>query len=238
MTTIDADGDSTSGTIEFLDAPGGSVTGSLQFSEIENIVPCFTPGTVIATVRGEIPVEDLQIGDKVITRDNGSQEIRWIGTKPISGMELQAKPHLMPIRIQKGSLGNGFPERDLLVSPNHKLLVTKPEVGLLFNEPEVLVPAKLMVKPSDGIQPVKLNGTSYIHIMFDNHEVVLSNGAWTESFQPGDQALSGVDEEGRNEILEIFPELALASGREAYTVARLTLNKYEAELLIYVEPPR
>ena len=229
--TVDADGDSTSGTIEFLDAPGGTVTGTLDFAEIERIIPCFTPGTSIATLRGEMPVEDLKVGDKVITRDNGAQEIRWVGCKPMSALELQASKHLQPIRIQKGSLGNGLPERDLLVSPNHKVLISKPEVGLLFNEPEVLVPAKHLVKPSDGIQTVNLGATSYIHIMFDNHEVVLSNGAWTESFQPGDQALGSVDTESRNEILELFPELAFADGREAYTAARMTLKKFEAEML-------
>jgi Ca2+-binding RTX toxin-like protein len=229
--TVDADGDSTSGTIEFLDAPGGTVTGTLDFAEIERIIPCFTPGTSIATLRGEVPVEDLKVGDKVITRDNGAQEIRWVGCKPMSALELQSSKHLQPIRIQKGSLGNGLPERDLLVSPNHKVLISKPEVGLLFNEPEVLVPAKHLVKPSDGIQAVNLGATSYIHIMFDNHEVVLSNGAWTESFQPGDQALDSVDGESRNEILELFPELAFVDGREAYTAARMTLKKFEADML-------
>jgi Ca2+-binding RTX toxin-like protein len=77
--TTDADGDSTSGTINFLDSPSGTVTGTLTYSEIENIVPCFTPGTRIATPRGEVPVEELREGDRAITRDNGLQEVRWVG---------------------------------------------------------------------------------------------------------------------------------------------------------------
>ena len=57
--TVDADGDSTSGTVEFLDGTG-AVTGTLEFTEIENLIPCFTPGTVIATPKGERLVEELQ----------------------------------------------------------------------------------------------------------------------------------------------------------------------------------
>jgi Ca2+-binding RTX toxin-like protein len=229
--TVDVDGDSTSGTVEFLDGVGGSVIGTLQFSEIESIVPCFTPGTSIATPRGEILVEDLMVGDKIITRDNGIQEIRWIGAKRMDGRELQNNPHLQPVLIQKGSLGNGLPERDMLVSPNHRMLVNNDRVALYFEENEVLVSAKHLVNPSEGVQTIASMGTTYIHFMFDNHEVVLSNGAWTESFQPGDYSLKGIGNSQRNEIFELFPELQGEAGREAYASARLTLKKHEAKLL-------
>jgi len=73
--------------------------------------------------------------------------------------------------------------------------------------------------------------TTYIHFMFDQHEVVLSNGAWTESFQPGDHSLKGIGNSQRQEIFELFPELETDSGRQDYTSARRTLRKHEAELL-------
>jgi hypothetical protein len=228
--TVDADGNSTSGTIEFLDTDG-NVTGSLVYSEIEQIVPCFTPGTLIATMEGEKLVENLKVGDRVITRDNGAQEIRWLGNKPMSGEQLQANPHLQPILVRKGSLGGGLPERDMLVSPNHRMLVNNAEVGLLFNEPEVLVAAKHLINADKGIVSVAASQTTYIHFMFDHHEVVLSNGAWTESFQPGDQAMAGVSQEQRNEITELFPELANSQGREAFASSRLSLKAFEAKML-------
>ena len=228
--TVDADGNSTSGTIEFLDSDG-NVTGSLQYSEIEQIVPCFTPGTLIATMTGEKLVEDLKVGDRVITRDNGAQEIRWLGNKPLSGAQLQANPHLQPILVRKGSLGGGLPERDMLVSPNHRMLINNAEVGLMFNEPEVLVAAKHLINADKGIVSVAASQTNYIHFMFDHHEVVLSNGAWTESFQPGDQAMAGVSQEQRSEIVELFPELAHAEGREAFASSRLSLKAFEAKML-------
>ncbi len=227
----DADGNSTSGTVEFLDASTSDVISTLDYTEIENIVPCFTPGTSIATPRGEMLVEDLQEGDKIITRDNGIQEIRWIGAKRMEGRTLQANPHLQPVLIQRGALGHGLPERDMLVSPNHRMLVNSDRVALYFEQNEVLVSAKHLVNPSEGIQNINSMGTTYIHFMFDSHEVVLSNGAWSESFQPGDYSLKGIGNAQRNEIFELFPELQGKKGREAYSAARLTLKKREARML-------
>jgi hypothetical protein len=74
--------------------------------------------------------------------------------------------------------------------------------------------------------------TTYIHFMFDRHEVVLSNGAWTESFQPGDYSLKGLGNAQRNEILELFPELKTTEGLEGFQAARKSLKKHEARLLV------
>ena len=68
--------------------------------------------------------------------------------------------------------------------------------------------------------------------MFDRHEVVLSNGAWTESFQPGDYTLKGMGNAQRKEIFELFPELKTEAGLEDYTAARRTLKRHEAQLLV------
>lgn len=73
---------------------------------------------------------------------------------------------------------------------------------------------------------------AYIHFMFDQHEVVLSNGAWTESFQPGDYTLRGIGNAQRQEIFELFPELEHAEGLNAYGSARRSLKKHEAALLV------
>ncbi|QUJ76733.1 Hint domain-containing protein [Sulfitobacter albidus] len=89
--TDDADGNSTSGTVQFFDA-GGALEGTLTFTDIESIVPCFTPGTRIATDRGGLRVEDLRVGDLVKTRDNGLQPIRWIGTKVLNARDLALAP--------------------------------------------------------------------------------------------------------------------------------------------------
>ncbi|KFE35303.1 Hint domain-containing protein [Thioclava atlantica] len=218
------------GTVNFLDGEG-HVTGSLEFSNMEQVIPCFTPGTRIATPRGEVAVEDLREGDKVLTRDNGIQEIRWAGRADMTRDELEAAPHLKPVLIRAGSLGNGLPERDMLVSPNHRMLVTNDKTALYFEEHEVLVAAKHLVGAA-GVRRAETLGTSYLHFMFDRHEVVLANGAWTESFQPGDQSLGGMGNAQRQEILELFPELGTATGRAGYHAARKTLKKHEAVVLL------
>ncbi|SLN16617.1 Ig-like domain-containing protein [Pseudooctadecabacter jejudonensis] len=219
------DGDPEAGTVTFQDG------STLTFSEIENVIPCFTPGTTIATPKGERLVEELREGDRIITRDNGIQEIRWVGRKEMSGTQLVQNPHLKPILIKAGALGNGLPERDMLVSPNHRCLVASEKTQLYFEEREVLAAAKHLVG-AEGIHEVDVMGTAYIHFMFDRHEVVLSNGAWTESFQPGDYSLKGIGNSQRNEIFELFPELATKTGLGNYQSARRALKKHEARLLV------
>ena len=218
-------GDPESGTVHFLDGT------TMTFSEIENVIPCFTPGTTIATPKGERLVEDLKPGDRIITRDNGIQEIAWVGHKEITGKQLVKNPHLRPILIKAGALGNGLPERDMMVSPNHRLLVASELTQLYFEENEVLAAAKHMVG-APGIHAVDVMQTTYVHFMFAQHEVVLSNGAWTESFQPGDYSLKGIGNSQRNEIFELFPELKDRGGLDNYQSARKSLKKYEAQLLV------
>ena len=222
--------DQEDGFVEFRDA-NDVTTGTLTFTEIENVIPCFTPGTTIATPKGERLVEELKVGDKIITRDNGLQEIRWLGAKTMDWKALSGNPHLKPVLVRAGALGNGLPERDMLVSPNHRVLVSNDKTALYFEEREVLAAAKQLVN-HQGIHEVDTMGTVYIHFMFDQHEVVLSNGSWTESFQPGDYTLKGIGNAQRNEIFELFPELKSAEGIEDYRAARKTLKKHEAKLLL------
>ncbi|KIN69800.1 putative hemagglutinin/hemolysin-related protein [Sulfitobacter donghicola DSW-25 = KCTC 12864 = JCM 14565] len=207
------------------DGNGGEASANVAVT-----IPCFTPGTLIATPKGERKVEELEVGDRIITRDNGMQEIRWIGSRDMSGDELAAKEHLRPVLIREGALGNGLPERDMMVSPQHRVLIANDKTALYFEEREVLVAAKHLTD-MEGIDVVDVSHTTYIHIMFDQHEVVLSDGTWTESFQPGDLSLAGVGDAAREEILELFPELATETGLEAYTAARKSLKKHEAKLV-------
>lgn len=226
----DSDGNGFDGKVEYFDADGMK-TGQIVFKNIEKIIPCFTPGTRIATPAGEKPVEDLRPGDKVITRDHGVQTLRWVGARRLSRTELALAPDLRAVRIRAGALGHGLPERDMLVSPNHRMLVMSERTRLFFDEAEVLVAAKHLAD-GDGIAQVETEGVTYIHVMFDHHEVILADGAWSESFQPGDWSLRGLDREQRAELLELFPELGATAGREGYRAARRSLKKHEARLLM------
>lgn len=224
----DSDGNGFDGTVEFLDGDG-DVTGTLKFTNIE-VVPCFTPGTRIATPQGARPVEDLRQGDRVLTRDNGIREIGWLGHKTLNAADLTRAEHLRPVLIRKGALGDGLPEREMMVSPNHRMLVSNDKTALYFAETEVLAAAKHLTG-LPGVETVMAPRVTYIHFMFDQHEVVLSDGSWSESFQPGDQSLQGVGNAQRNEIYELFPELKTQVGINAYQAARKSLKRHEARLL-------
>ncbi len=193
---------------------------------------CFTPGTLIATPRGEKPVEDLRQGDRVITRDNGIQEICWMGRRDLDNETLSRNAHLRPVLIRKGALGNGLPERDMTVSPNHRVLVANDKTALYFEEREVLVAAKHLTGV-EGVDIVSPLGVSYLNMMFAQHEVVLSDGSWTESFQPGDESLLGIGNAQRTEIFELFPELKTPEGTVAYMSARKSLKRHEAKVILH-----
>lgn len=197
------------------------VDGILSGTVVPRSSPCFTPGTQITTDRGNRPVEQIAVGDRVITRDNGIQVVRWVGRTQLFLHDFQVEPHLLPVFIRKGALGNGLPERDMRLSPNHRVLVANGRTSVRFSEPEVLVAAKHLT--SQGVHVVQSSGTTYLHFMCDRHEIVLADGVWSESFQPDDQSLKGLGNAQRLEIHELFPDLKTEAGRAAYTAARVTI---------------
>ncbi|WP_245845155.1 Hint domain-containing protein [Pseudothioclava arenosa] len=186
-------------------------------------VPCFVAGTLIDTPQGPRLIESLRVGDLVTTLDNGAQPIRWIGTRHVA-----AEGRFAPIRIRKGRFGA---TRDLLVSPQHRVLVRDPLAALFFGEAEVLVAAKDLV---DGHQITIEEGgqVTYLHILFDSHQVIYSEGLATESFLPGPQVLSGMEAEVQAEICALFPELDPQTGAGYGPAARHMLRSYEARLLV------
>lgn len=124
--------------------------------------PCSTKGTLIATINGAVPVQDLKVGDSVLTADHGYQSIRWVGRRTVS-----ARGEHAPIRITKGALGN---ERVLIVSPQHKIVVTGWRAKLLFGETEILVAAKSLVN-GDSIHVQRQSKVEYCQIIFDQYEI-------------------------------------------------------------------
>lgn len=225
----DDDGNGFTGQLTFYNEDSGQYA-NVNYNDIENFVICFTPGTAIATPQGEVAAEMLSVGDKVFTRDNGVQEIRWVGQKDVTELDFARQASLAPVLIQKGALGNGLPERDLMVSPQHRVLLSSDRAQLYFEEREVLSPAIHLVG-MPGISRARPAQTSYLHFLCDNHEVVLSNGAWTETFQPGEASLQGLQSAQRDEVLSLFPELASQTGLTNYESARKSLKKHETRLL-------
>lgn len=170
------------------------------------IGPCASTSPLIATPKGERAITTMQVGDLVITRDNGIQPIRWIGVRKITAMRFAKSGYLHPILIRQGSLGANLPERDMMVSPNHRVLVTSDKTALPFDDRDVFVAAKHLTGVP-GIDVIPSVGLTYTHLLFDDHEVVLSDGIWTECFQPDRPSLDGIGTAQRTELRDIFPEL-------------------------------
>ncbi|WP_176440849.1 Hint domain-containing protein [Oceanicola sp. 22II-s10i] len=193
-------------------------------------VPCFAAGTLITTVGGDCPVELIQPGDRVITRDNGVQKVAWSGQVTLSEMQLGLLPELRPVRIRAGALNGVTPVRDTVVSPNHRLLYFSPYAQLLFGEPEVLIAAHHLVG-LPGFESVETGAATYVHLMFERHEVVLGDGCWSESFQPGAYMLGSMNSAQRDEILTLFPDLVAHAQADGFRPARRSLRRHEADLL-------
>ena len=182
---------------------------------------CFTPKTRILTPIGERQVDVLRPGDLVETLDNGPQPIRWIGQRV---RRFPAGPHRhKPILIKAGSLGKDTPRCDLEVSPQHRMLIGGPLVEEVCGAPEVLVLAKGLV----GLPGIRsMNGkrqAGYISVLLDRHQVLIAEGAPSESFYPEPTALIMIGMRMRNEILSLFPNLLEDSatyGRTARPVLR------------------
>lgn len=215
-------GDDEDGVVEIYSGAvdPANLIGTVNFTEIEEIV-CFTRGTMIETPDGEIAIEDLGEGDLVLTRDHGAQPIRWIGSRKMAGIGKVA-----PVVIKAGALDN---DRDLRVSPLHRMLISDWRAELMFGESEVLATAKHLVN-GDTIYVEEGLEVEYFHMLFDQHEIVTANGAPSESFHPGEQGMGWLDEEIREEIFTIFPELR-GDYAEYGPSARTSLKAFEARAL-------
>jgi hypothetical protein len=189
-----------------LENGGAAVTGTDLTYDNTNVV-CFTAGTLIGTLLGPVRVEDLKAGDDVLTLDTGTQKIRWIGSTHRDSIDLAADPKLRPVRISAGALGEGLPAQDLLVSRQHRVLVRSPIAQRMFDSSEVLLPAIKLID-LDGIDIAEdVDAVEYFHILFDRHEIVCSNGAWSESLFIGPEALQAVPPASAQEIKKLFPEI-------------------------------
>lgn len=205
---IDGDNVGISGPV--LPQPGVTltITGSSDgsFTPIEDI-PCFLEGTLIETSKGQRPVETLATGDLVLTQDRDYQPIRWINRRTLTAAELARRPNLRPVTIARGALGKNLPQDALSVSPQHRILVRSPIAKRMFKTSDVLVAAKKLLPLKGVSSDERLDSVTYVHFMFERHEVVFANGAPTESLFAGPQAIAAMPEEARQELFEIFPDL-------------------------------
>jgi Hint domain len=135
---------------------------------------CFAAGTMIATPAGERAVETLAAGDLVLTAAGAAKPVRWLGRT--TQTRLFADPaRALPVRIAAGALGENLPVRDLLVSPGHAMLIEG-----------VLVHAGALVNGSSiTVERHGPESFTLYHVETDAHDLLVADGAVTESFLAG-----------------------------------------------------
>jgi len=195
-------------------------------------VICFTPGTRLATPEGYRPIEELREGDLVQTRDNGAQPVIWTGSRRLSGARLHVMPHLRPIRLRPGALGIERPDQELLVSPEHRMLVHGRAARALFNTDEVLVAARDLINDTTVIQDHALREVTYVHLLLPQHEILIANGVETESFHPANADLGSLEAGDRDRLLRHLPGLDRDPGLYG-PAARRNLTRSEAAILMH-----
>jgi hypothetical protein len=195
-------------------------------------VICFTPGTRIRVEGGQKLIETLRQGDRIQTRDNGLQEVLWTGQRRMTGARLYAMPGLRPIRFRAGALGVDRPREDLLVSPQHRMLLRGPAAQALFSTDEVLVAAEDLLNDLTITVDHDLSEVTYIHILLPHHNILWANGVETESFHPSNTAIDSIDATQRAGLLEFVPHAA--ENPHSYgDYARRNLSASEAAILRY-----
>jgi hypothetical protein len=170
IVTIDADG-----TYYQLNIDGAYV-GETNFSlggdlVLEEDVACYATGTRIATARGEVAVEDLNIGDEVKTLHAGMQKIKWIGTRSYASPFANKNHMVLPILIRQSAIDAGVPMRDLYVSPGHAICID-----------DTLVHAMRLVNGVSIVQLEHVESVTYFHVELENHEIIFAENCPAETF--------------------------------------------------------
>lgn len=189
---------------------------------------CFAKGTLIDTPDGAVAVEELAVGDLVLTRDKGPVAVKWIGCST----HAQPGTRLAPVRIARGALGQGplgqaMPAQDLILSPQHRVCLSSRMARRRFGTGEVLVAAKTLLG-MDGVTREHPKEVSYYHIAVEDHALIGAHGVWAESFYPGPMALAALSPAARAEFTTLFPEFAKSPPQPA----RPILNGGQARDLI------
>ena len=225
-----ADGSATQ--VEMDDFGNGKINiqnQSTDPTDPDNEYVCFGAGTLIGTPKGEVAIDDLGVGDLVTTASGDALKVVWIGASRMTwpGAGENHRPYLVP----GGALGKGMPKRDLILSPQHRVMLSGAPVEAMFGTPEVFAPVKGLTN-LPGVR--RMNGkrqVTYVHMLLERHAVILSEGATTESLYPGPVARAFIGTVKWREIEQAFPGVSRDVEGAYGPLARPCATRREAEAL-------
>jgi uncharacterized repeat protein (TIGR03803 family) len=152
-----------------------------EIGNVQFVVACFRRGTLIEIARGlQRKVEDLKIGDKLRTASGALRPIKWIGRRSYAGRFILGRKNILPVCFKAGSLGDNVPERDLWISPQHAMYFATAKHAGAFGG--VLIEAKDLINGTSIVQPEHTDSVEYFHIELDSHDVIVAEGALSETF--------------------------------------------------------
>jgi hypothetical protein len=212
-------------------------SGAIDLTNVITDPPpiCFGETVELETPVGRRRVCDLRAGDAVLTEDGRSVTIAWIGVSCYGRFQATADPRLRPVHLHAHALGRGLPDRDLVLSPQHRVVVEGPACELLFGTERVFVIARHLPLPF-ATWPEPEADVRYYHLLLENHEIVVSNGLPTESFQPARRMIETLSEAARCSLMAVLKVLgtdAMLSRPDALP----TLNSREARVLMAALSP-
>ncbi|WP_050930503.1 Hint domain-containing protein [Aestuariivita boseongensis] len=179
----------------------------------------FTRGTHITLSTGEQRlIEDLQVGDRVLTRDDGAQEIRWIGASTV-----RAQGDMAPVVIEAGALNNAH---DLVVSPDHRLFVYQRQDRIGAGQAELMVKARHLVN-GDTVRIASGGFVEYFQILFDRHHIIYAEGIAAESMLVDPRTRPSLPPELLEKLTEVMPGHA-RSGHHGIDVQQALLDRPDA----------
>lgn len=198
----------------------GGISANSDFTPhtaLGGYVVCFEAGTLIETIDGPRAIETLEDGDMIETRDGGMQPLRWSGCTTVV-----ATGDLAPVVITAGTFGS---TTDLVVSPQHAVLITGWRAELFYREDEVLVRAVDLLD-HDGVYRRPGGVVNYWHILFDAHQVVTASGLWSERLYPGEMTMDAISPKSRCEINELLEDITTYGPKAAPCI-----RKFEAAVM-------
>jgi hypothetical protein len=201
------------------------------------LILCFGRGTEILTPKGARAIETLQADDLVLSR-NAQEHGEFVPTrvvkvlrKKISQQDLVANPKLFPVKIKAGALGQKLPYQDLTVSRQHRMIVSSKITNRMFKRKDVFVAAIRLTELPGIFEDTAVKEVEYYHLILEEHRVVIANGAPSESFYFGNEALKGLAPETYKELLEIFPTLSENSNLHTNRSTSLVSNAKQRRLV-------
>lgn len=222
------------------------ITSESPTLNYSSIYVCFTPGTRIAAAQGQIPVETLEPGDLVRTSTGRFVPVQWVGSRWIGRRDLERNPRLRPICVPAGALGQGVPERPLILSRHHRVMLRSAIAKRMFGQSEVLIPVHHLIgqKGIRELTPQETGPVGYFHVLLEDHRVLLAEGAPAESLYLGEQTEQMLGDGDWDEIAELMPKARqhaknktmsparpLADGAKANRLAGRHRDNWDQELL-------